>query len=869
MPAVRSALLWFPKFLVLRFGTLVAVSVLISLNAWASTPTTTTLTLSSGSTATTSVKAGAVVTLTANVAAGGTPVSPGLVKFCDATAGYCSDMHLLGTAQLTASGTATLKFVPGIGSHSYNAIFAGTHVYAPSTSQAEQLTVAGKYPSTTSIASSGSAGSYNLTATVVGSGSRIAPTGTVSFQDTTNANYSIASEALGTATMAESFPLNSISLGTEPTYMVEADFNGDGIPDFAMIPVNNSVTSITVLLGKGDGTFTTVSTSFSAISAYSQMAVGDFNGDGIPDLVITPGSSGPLQIWLGNGDGTFTLKSSYAVSVGGPAVGDFNGDGNADIAVIDNYSNQDSIAVLLGNGDGTFTVKTQVATTPDPTSLQVADFNGDGIPDLAVVNYGPGTGGSTMSILLSNGDGTFTAKSTLTSVSSYDWRSCETGDFNGDGIPDIAVGNGISSNAQTASIFLGKGDGTFTLKSTPNVAQFPGEISVGDFNGDGILDLAIVSGQSASIYSGFSDVITVLLGNGDGTFTSQSTPTVGDSPLSIATADVNGDGNPDIVVTNVGDDTVSVLLNQITQTATASASGVDVPGTGPHQVQASYSGDTNYNSSNSSAITLTAAPVATGLQLTSSALSVPVGTSITFTATVVRTLAGLAPSGTVQFYDGSNALGNPISITDGAAGYATGSLSAGTHSITGQYSGDGNYASSTSPAVTVQIQGIAVAASNSSASVSPGGSVTETVTVTDEGGLNGTTTFTCSELPQGAACAFNPQTVAGSGSTTLTLTTAGATTAMWVKTGGTILACVILLFGCPGRRFRSRLLLSATMGLLIMTAGCGGGGNANTSGGGGGGSATPAGTYTITVMASTNSGGNVLSQKTSFQLTVN
>lgn len=848
-----------------------AVTVLSSFNTWASNPTTTTLTLSSGGTATSSAKAGAVVTLTANVASNGVPVAPGLVKFCDATATYCSDMHLLGTAQLTPSGVATLKFIPAIGSHSYKAVFVGTHANATSTSQTEQLKVTGKYSSTTTIASSGSAGSYNLTTTVVGSGSPIAPTGTASFVDTTNGNSNIASASLGTATMAESFPLSSISLASEPTYMVTADFNGDGIPDFAMVPVNNSVTTITVLLGKGDGTFTTVSTNFDAMTAYAHLAVGDFDGDGKPDLVITPYDGGPLQIWLGNGDGTFTFKSQYVVdgasySLGDIKVGDFNGDGNEDIAVIDNNFSDESIAVLLGNGDGTFTVQTQVATTPDPTSLQVADFNDDGILDLAVVDYS----GSTISIFLGNGDGTFTAKSTLASVSNFDWRWCRTGDFNGDGIPDIAVGNFTSANGQTASIFLGNGDGTFTLKSTPTVAQDPGPISVGDFNGDGILDLAIVSSQSASPEGGSADEITVLQGNGDGTFTTQSTPAVGDSPVDIATADVNGDGNQDIVVTNEGDNTVSVLLNQITQTATASASGIDVPGTGSHHLQASYSGDSNYSASTSSLITLTAAPIATSLQLSSSGLSVPVGTSLTFTATVQQTLAGLSPTGTVQFYDGSSALGSPVSITIGAATYSTDSLSAGTHSITAQYSGDSNYAPSTSAVLSVQIQGTAVATSSPSTSVNAGGSVTETVTITDEGGLNGTTTFSCSGLPQGATCVFNPQTVTGSGSTTLTVTTTGATTAMWAKAGGTVLVCLIL-FCCPARRFRRRLMLSATMGLLIMTTtGCGGASNANNGGGGGGGgSTTPAGTYTVTVTATTNSGGDMISQKTSFQLTVN
>ena len=151
--------------------------------------TTTTLAISSGGNAVTTVTSGTVVTLTAAVAAGGVPVSPGLITFCDATAVHCDNSAVLGTAQLTAAGTAVLRFVPGIGVHSYTAIFAGTDSDATSTSAAQPLTVTGLFPTVTTLSAAGSAGDYTVTATVVGAIATairtLPPLGTVSFVDTT------------------------------------------------------------------------------------------------------------------------------------------------------------------------------------------------------------------------------------------------------------------------------------------------------------------------------------------------------------------------------------------------------------------------------------------------------------------------------------------------------------------------------------------------------------------------------------------------------------------------------------------------------------------------------------------------------------
>jgi hypothetical protein len=228
-----------------------------------------------------------VVRLTATVTAGTTALTTGQVNFCDATATYCTDIHLLGSAQLTSGGTATLKFRPGIGSHSYKAVFLGTNTYAGSSSSAAALAVTGTtgpFASATMVAQTGSWGNYSLTATVTESGGTVSPTGSVSFLDTSYGNALLGSAALGPSvagwTWVES---NTPTLGFNPYTVAVGDFNGDGIPDVAV--ANPGGGTVTILLGKGDGTFT-VGASVPAGPSPMSVSVGDFNGDGKEDLVV-------------------------------------------------------------------------------------------------------------------------------------------------------------------------------------------------------------------------------------------------------------------------------------------------------------------------------------------------------------------------------------------------------------------------------------------------------------------------------------------------------------------------------------------------------------------------------------------------------
>ncbi len=351
----------------------------------------------------------------------------------------------------------------------------------------------------------------------------------------------------------------NFAAGFGPRSVAVGDFNGDGKPD--LVVANYGDGNVSVLLGNGDGTFQ-AAVNYAVGPGPSSVAVGDFNGDGKPDLVVANNkseSAGTVSVLLGNGDGTFQWAVNYAVgdSPSSVVVGDFNGDGNADFVVVGGGSTDGYMRVLLGKGDGTFKAAVNYAAGESPSSVAVGDFNGDGKPDLVVV----GGGTYPMGVFLNNGDGTFeqvwayySAAETATSVA--------VGDFNGDGKADLAtVTINNNSGVGTVSILLGEGNGTFQAAGNYAAVGSAISVAVGDFNGDGKPDLAMAAGLD------MGGGVSVLLNNGDGTGTFKAAVNyvAGSAPYSVAVGDFNGDGKADLAVANSNNGsagTVSTLLGK-------------------------------------------------------------------------------------------------------------------------------------------------------------------------------------------------------------------------------------------------------------------------------------------------------------------
>ncbi len=336
-----------------------------------------------------------------------------------------------------------------------------------------------------------------------------------------------------------------------PQSVAVGDFNGDGNLDLAVsvYSLDTTLSDLTILLGNGNGTFRQGPAVGVTGQNVNNAVVADFNRDGILDLAISLPDANEFQVLLGNGDGSFKpLNPVPATAIFVIATGDFNNDGKPDLALVN--PGAESVTILLGNGDGTFTEKSTIAISGAPTAIAIGDLNRDGKQDLAVVNGSA----QSVTILLGEGNGTFT-KLASQPATGVEPLSIAIGDFNGDGNPDLAVSNQNDGypNPGTVTVLLGNGRGAFRSTAvSPQTGSIPDTILVADFNGDGKPDLLTSNAGS--------NTVSLLLGLGHGAFAKARSLAAGTDPLGAALGDFNGDGIPDVAVANNTTASVTVLL---------------------------------------------------------------------------------------------------------------------------------------------------------------------------------------------------------------------------------------------------------------------------------------------------------------------
>jgi hypothetical protein len=356
--------------------------------------------------------------------------------------------------------------------------------------------------------------------------------------------------------------------GADPVAEAVADFNGDGRPDF--VTANAGSTTVSVFV---NATASGAAVTFAAQQTFTTgnnpqgVAVADFNGDGRPDLAVANFQDNTVWVLLnttapGSGVVTFaaprTFAVPYATSMG---VGDFNGDGRPDLLVAN--ANSGTVSVVLnttspGSGTVSFITPQAFAVGNAPDAVAVADFNGDGRPDLAVANRFD----QTVSVLLNttvaeSGTASFAAQQTFAVGNNPD--GIAAADFNGDGRPDLAVAN-LTNN--TVSVLLnstaaGSGIASFAAQWTFAAGSGPDGIAAADLDGDGRPDLAVANeAGTVSVL-----VNTTPAGATTASFAAQQTLALGAWPDVVAVADFNSDGRSDLAVTNFTGNVVSVLRN--------------------------------------------------------------------------------------------------------------------------------------------------------------------------------------------------------------------------------------------------------------------------------------------------------------------
>ena len=676
---------------------------------------------------------------------------------------------------------------------------------------------------------------------------------------------------------------------TPGSNMVVADFDKDGRSDFAIVDAGSvSYDRASIFFGRGDGSFAGIpavapvndpNTFPEALDAYAAL---DLNGDGKQDVLLQSYmGSGPYPFLaaLSDGKGGFTYKQALAGDAGGfevegvaTATGDFNGDGLQDVVFsAESASGKYVLAMSLSNGDGT--LKTPVALNTGTTAfaypftgISIGDVNGDGKQDIIACYQSISSAvPSGYVVALGNGDGTFqTATFTPFGTSIY---TSLLADFNGDGKLDLVLADsGSSSGSPKVSIIYGDGSGIFKPANAQTIETGDVIISLlsGDLNQDGKLDLVLLSEglRTSSGLQSSGEGALVYLNNGTGGFTAGSIYEAGRNPAEAVLADFNGDGVPDLFYSEypATDATPTYYGSQLMlgkgdgtfgspiETQIPPASSILLPGDYLQDGALDLVAESEYG-----AVALLLNQGGTGISFTTSSPSVTVGSNETIDASVLASMNFRpVPGGTITFSEN----GTVVGLTDISAGggtLTTSALPVGSHTLSASYSGDANFNPNVS-AGTVSYTVVAAPAvapsfvlstSATALSMTLGQSGAATLTVTANSTYAGDISFALSGPENGLNVQLTPTKVTlAAGQSAAVYVTVNALTSSSTKdapifwkrsTGGFTLACLfVLVLPIRRRKLGKLLLLVAVCGVTLVGAvglsGCAHGSTGSTKG---------------------------------------
>gem|GEM_PF-2857390 len=726
-----------------------------------------------------------------------------------------------------------------------------------------------------------------------------------------------------------------------PQEPAPADFDGDGNLD---VPVADTVYgTFSLVHGLGNGRFrappavapnnasTALPNNTEATNNIQVTAVGDVNGDGLDDVLTMDYSNfdtngePDVDIGLSNGKGGFSFSTvipaatiiSSGLAAVVPALPDFNKDGHFDLLLL----TANGLSVALSQPDGTLGAPVPLNLSMPATACSVGnvafgDINGDGNLDF-VMSYAGNTsnctGGSTPSgyfVGLGNGAGGFTVTFTP-----YGTSLSQTllSDFNGDGMPELAVFDAVAGvrAPSTISVLQGNGDGTFNVATAKSVLStwVVGGMQIGDFNADGKQDLTLLSQGNMSTPGQSPDTstfgIVLLQGNGDFTFGQPVVIAPGTEETDVKYADINGDGLPELIASvfqtlnspvqyfglsilpNQGMGMFGAPINLLAPSGSSTALVGDFNGDGLPDLLEEGGAISRFFDDNGFASAVYINQGGSAVALTATPATVVQGATVMLQAVVHVPPGSPAPTGSVTFSAGGTQLGNVPLSGSNTVQFATSGLPAGTSIITAAYSGDPNHEATTSAMLSVVVQPVApsfsLTATPQTLNIAAGQSGSVTLNFATNPTFSGTITTACSGLPAGATCTFNPAgglaltggqtgsvqvSIATTTNTAMAMNRSGAHS--WGRMAGGLAIAQALLLLWPRRRKKlarmmgTSLIVLFGMTLLFSASGCGG--SSNGSSGSGSGKATSA---VVTITSTSTSGGATVTQTAAVSVVIN